>query len=209
MTENTELELRPVIELIKLENTTIAGQLEDLRSYEIECQSDIDAFGRALVETKTRIANLEELERSITRPIRASLEAARAVFAPVKANYAALEGVLKAKIADATVRFREREAEAQVRAQVFAEEGDTVAAHAALVASPAPVTPSGITTREDWTFRVVDPSLVPRDFLAVNDSAIRAAMRAAVKGGGTPPVIAGVAFERVTRVIARRQTHVC
>lgn len=44
--------------------------------------------------------------------------------------------------------------------------------------APAPIAPmvaqvQGVSTREDWDFRIVDESLIPRDYMLVNESAIR------------------------------------
>lgn len=65
---------------------------------------------------------------------------------------------------------------------------------AAPVATPVVVLPtstpvvSGISYREVWRFRIIDPALVPREYLAIDDTKIGAVVRA-MKGGTS---IAGV-----------------
>lgn len=65
--------------------------------------------------------------------------------------------------------------------------GDTAGAKAVLdnpapapvrYVAPAPIAPqvatvAGVSTREDWDFRITDESLIPREYLLVNESAIR------------------------------------
>lgn len=63
-------------------------------------------------------------------------------------------------------------------------------AAAAVLASPAPVAPAyiapaavqpniattrGVTTRQDWDFRITDFNLIPREYLLINETAIRSA----------------------------------
>lgn len=63
-------------------------------------------------------------------------------------------------------------------------------AAAAVLASPAPVAPAyiapaavqpniaatrGVTTRQDWDFRITDFNLIPREYMLINETAIRAA----------------------------------
>ena len=61
--------------------------------------------------------------------------------------------------------------------------------------APAPVAPqvahvSGVTTREEWDFRIVNEALIPREYMLVNESAIRSAAKN-TKGRAK---IAGVEF---------------
>lgn len=65
--------------------------------------------------------------------------------------------------------------------------GDTKGAEAVLAnpapvpvhyVAPAPIAPAvaqmqGVSTREDWDFRIVDESLIPREYMLINESAIR------------------------------------
>lgn len=59
-------------------------------------------------------------------------------------------------------------------------------------------TSSPVKTRRVWTFEVVDPMAVPREFLMVNESLIRTKLP---KGDETPPEIPGIKFERKESVI--------
>jgi len=93
--------------------------------------------------------------------------------------------------------------------------GDTVGAAAVLnhpapmpvrYVAPAPIAPkvaqvAGVSTREDWDFRIVDESLIPREYLLVNESAIRA-LGKTTKGKAK---VAGVEFYSRQIVAASRR----
>ena len=93
--------------------------------------------------------------------------------------------------------------------------GDTVGAQAVLdnpapmpvrYVAPAPIAPAvaqvaGVSTREDWDFRIIDEMAIPREYLLVNESAIRALGRT-TKGKAR---IAGVEFYPKQVVAASRR----
>ena len=93
--------------------------------------------------------------------------------------------------------------------------GDTVGAQAVLdnpapmpvrYVAPAPIAPqvaqvAGVSTREDWDFRIIDDSIIPREYLLVNESAIRA-LGKTTKGKAR---IAGVEFYSKQVVAASRR----
>lgn len=113
---------------------------------------------------------------------------------------------------------REARAEAERRAIddaiALEEMGDAEGAQAVLenpapapvrYVAPAPVAPviaqvSGVSTREDWDFRIVDESLIPREYLDVNVPALRAVAKT-TKGKAKVP---GVEFFARQVVAARR-----
>jgi len=53
---------------------------------------------------------------------------------------------------------------------------------------PKPVTAPGISSREVWLFQVVDPDLVPREFMVVDESKIRRVVQAMKSGSKIPGV---------------------
>jgi hypothetical protein len=93
--------------------------------------------------------------------------------------------------------------------------GDTVGAQAVLdnpapmpvrYVAPAPIAPqvaqvSGVSLREDWDFRIINEMAIPREYLLVNESAIRA-LGKTTKGKAR---IAGVEFYSKQVVAASRR----
>lgn len=60
----------------------------------------------------------------------------------------------------------------------------------------------GTTVRKEWTFRVVNPNMVPADYLIVDERAIGQYMRQETKAGRVP-VVPGVLFEQVDKVVRK------
>lgn len=80
-----------------------AGALAtSLDGCEVESAEDFTAYAAALAEAKGSWKRLDDLEKSITRPIREGLDAVRALFAVPKGHYAALETTLKGALGRAT-----------------------------------------------------------------------------------------------------------
>lgn len=112
-------------------------------------------------------------------------------------NLKQVEVTLKRKISDYQyqVELERRKAEARAREEARKlQERLQAEAEAAGVEAPevaTPVIPERATTvrtakgsaiqRTQWTFEVVDPLLVPREYLMVDEKAIRAAVRAGVR----------------------------
>ena len=114
---------------------------------------------------------------------------------------------------------REAREESERRAIADAEAlqamGDTAGAEAVLenpapmpvrYVAPAPIAPqvaqvAGVSTREDWDFRIIDELAIPREYLLVNESAIRT-LGKTTKGKAK---IAGVEFFAKQVVAASRR----
>lgn len=98
------------------------------------------------------------------------------------------EAARQAELARATAEATQQSQELALEQAIDLEaRGDTAAAEAVL-ASPAPVTPrysapapvapnvahvKGVSTQTGWDFRIVDITQIPRDYLMVNETAIR------------------------------------
>lgn len=91
------------------------------------------------------------------------------------------------------------DAAALVEAEQLAANGDKELADLVLenaANAPAPVTVlassvpkfAGVSSRSNWTFRIIDEMLIPREYLMVNESAIRAVVKAQKKMTNIPGV---------------------
>jgi hypothetical protein len=126
---------------------------------------------------------LREIQRQAEEKLRQDAEAKR--IEEQKLNDQAMEAILKGNQAEAESLIRKadtagRAAEANVQT-------------AGVLASAAPVVestltkPSGISTRQVWGFRVVDESLVPREFMMVDEKKLgqyARAMKSSAKVAG-------------------------
>lgn len=125
-------------------------------------QFDLDAERRIV---QYRAAKRQRIEREQREALRRQEEAAR-------------------REAEAVAAAEAARSEEERRAALAAAEAASQEQMAAAVSAPAPMTrgvkiESGtLSERERWTFEVVRPDLVPREYLKVDDSAVRKAIAA-------------------------------
>lgn len=137
--------------------------------------AEIDAVFRA---PRTR---LEELDRKLrTRIAEAETKRRRAAREAEERAAAALREAEKALevAAVAPTRLAETDAVAKAREALDARAGALAEARAARETAP-----TGVHVRETLDFEVADLALVPRQFLALDERAVRAALRDAEKSG--------------------------
>lgn len=151
-------------------------------------------------------------------------DAERAVKAQI-GNFVAEQQRLARESEEAARKAEQERAEREAReeserraiadAEALQAMGDTAGAEAVLenpapmpvrYVAPAPIAPqvaqvAGVSTREDWDFRIVDELAIPREYLLVNESAIRA-LGKTTKGKAK---IAGVEFYPKQVVAASRR----
>jgi hypothetical protein len=123
----------------------------------------LDQAGELLKQTKAKYKSLESERTKVTKPL---LDAKRDIddwFKPAKQALSALEGVLKSAI-DGFITAQE-----QKRLEAL-----QLGNHQEALATEQPVLPSGISTRTVWRFNVVDPTKVPREYLAVDMAKVQA-----------------------------------
>jgi hypothetical protein len=147
--------------------------LDILAKYEIKTQDDLIEVGEWLQEVRVRRNLLENREKEITGPIQLSIQKVRELFQPVKEFWANAEVILKQKIKIAKLKEEEANREAIQDAADAHAAGDTEGAAEAVSQVTTVGDLPGISTRARWSFMVVDAAQVPRQFLIVNESAIR------------------------------------
>ena len=162
-----------------------------------------------------------EQEKKHDQPL---ADAERAVKAQI-GNFVAVQQRLAREAEEAARKVAQERAEREAReeserraiadAEALQAMGDTAGAEAVLenpapmpvrYVAPAPIAPqvaqvAGISTREDWDFRVVNEAAVPREYLLINESAIRA-LGKTTKGKAR---IAGIEFYPKQVVSASRR----
>lgn len=182
------------------ETTTATRVRDELRSLPVATTEQIAFASELLVDVKGRLKHLEERLAEITKPLNAALKSARDLFRPAMDAYSDAEVVLKQKIASAHEAIAAENRRAMLAAQEALRAGDVRAAALATAVIAEKPEVAGVRTREAWTFRVIDASRVPREFLAVDEKKIRA--HVAEHGDSRP--IPGVSIEKTTQVVAAR-----
>lgn len=153
---------------------------------------------------------VESKRQELVEPFNTRLREINGVFKDATDKIDALEKHCKLEVRayQAEVERMNREAQARIEAEYRQQEAERLKAEAErkakdeaglppleldafvlkpppVPAAPAPTTVRGtvgsIRTVKVWRFEIVDPALVPRDFLEVSDVKVRAAVRAGVR----------------------------
>ena len=129
---------------------------------------------------------LREIQHQAEEKLRQEAEAKRAEEQEL--NDQAMEAILKGNQSEAESLIRKAENAGRV-AEANVQTAGALASAAPFVESTL-TKPSGISTRQVWGFRVVDESLVPREFLMVDEKKLGQYARA-MKAGAK---VAGIEF---------------
>lgn len=124
--------------------------------------ADADEAAELLRDVQARIRALEKARETVTRPLLEAQRATQALFRPALDCLELAKGQLKTRLAAEVAQRRELQHEAIAV-------GD-ISRALAVVAVP-------VSTRSVLRYRVVDPPLVPRAFLAVDERAVMTALR--------------------------------
>lgn len=161
------------------------------RAWEAE-QAKIRAQQEALRKEQEAIRRAEDERRAIEE--RARREAAEAEAKAARAR--SEEGRRKAQEEADRIRREAAEKAAEEKAKAEAEQSrlrEEAAQREAEIAAAAPapvakVETKGISKREDWDFEVINPNLVPREYLMVDESKLRKYAKAMKADANVPGV---------------------
>jgi hypothetical protein len=206
------------LEMASLANAVVAIATDD----------DYRQAGELLTRIKGRARDLEELRKSLTRPLDESKKKIMALFAKPQDDLESAEGRLKKGMLEFSQRKEaERRAEEarlkkeeEVRNKAAEEArlkrvdaalaaGDERAAEEifsapasaqamVIVAKIEPPKTAGVSVRKDWTWRVLDIGLLPKDYMLVNESMLTAIAKSS-KGAMKVP---GVEFYQKETIAA-------
>lgn len=123
----------------------------------------------ALIDTKARVKSLTEQQETILKPLREAESAVRNWFRSPIETYKMIEAGLKRRVAE----YQETLRQEKYAAIVAAGQAPTPTAMAQLTALAVPPTPAAISFRKTWDLEIVDPNLVPREYLLIDVSALR------------------------------------
>lgn len=170
----------------------------EARVFEINTQDEAEMAGEALKEIKAYGKKLEEAEKSATGPLNQSLQVIRSWFAPGKAFAKQAADLWGGKLLESNARRKREAAEAARQVEAALRAGDTKTA----IVQHAQIQPVekvvGIGSRKTWQAVVINPALVPAEYLVVDMVKVRAEMHAQLKmHPGEVPVVPGVKFEQV------------
>lgn len=123
----------------------------------------------ALIEVKARVNSLSAQRETVLGPLREAERAVREWFRAPLETYQMIESVLKERVAGYQATLRQE----KHAAIVAAGQAPTPTAMAQLTMLATPPTPAAISFRKTWEVEIVDPNLVPREYLLIDTTALR------------------------------------
>lgn len=155
--------------------------LVEIQAITIEGDDDFAFAAEALAEVKRKKKALEGMRSEATTPLRKSLDVIYGWFREPIRFYDKCEKALKSKIAEARQVAEEKQRAAIEAASQAAISGMAEDAQAALAQAQASQLQDvkGLSFRTTWDFEIVDIRQVPVEYLMVNESAVKAAIRGA------------------------------
>lgn len=196
----TTLMIPPEVEPEAHNETSRAQRaVEMIRSIVVNTDEEIRVVSPLLQQIKGDLKRLEAREKAITKPLNDALKSVRDLFRPAKNALEAAEQHLKHEIGRAQQAIREANHRAMLATQAALAQNDVRTAALVSGSIQATEAPQGISYREQFVFRVVDASQLPRQFLMPDERRIRA--HVAEHGDRVP--IPGVLIEKQIGVVAR------
>jgi hypothetical protein len=181
------------------EHHKAAAALAMIEGFVIVTPTDIDAATPLLQHIKGNLNRVIDRKEEITKPLNAALKAVRDLFRPSENALKECERILKLKIATANNNIREANRIAQLATQAALQQGDVLAAAQHSGAIQSTEAPQGLQLRAVFRCRVVNPAMLPREFLMPDEAKIREH----VARYGKQHPIPGVEVSEDTQVIAR------
>ena len=192
----------PTEALVKQEGGKVQAILKVAEEMVVKTDLEYVAAGEYRKATNGYIKNMEQMEKSATRPILDGLETIRSWFRPYKTLAKRAKDIIDVKITEFEVgREKERAAEeARLRekeriererllkqAEQLTEQGKDFKAAAKIGAAQSIPTPAvmptipkieGMHHREEWDIEIVDRKLVPYEYWLIDEARIRKVVKA-------------------------------
>lgn len=142
---------------------------------------DEEGLSTCAVEIKVRLKEVEAKRTAITGPLNAAKRAVDELFRPTLQRLKSAEQIVKERLAQIAYAREETNRALLLAASNSAKAGEVQQATAAIQAIEVQEKHEGIQIRETWDFEVMDGSLVPKTFLAIDASKVKAAIASGVR----------------------------
>ncbi len=143
-------------------------------------QEDLNLAAELLRKVKAKFKELDGQRKSVVEPINKSVKTINGWFKPVLDVLRNTEKVLKKKMATATEEAFERRRATLQEAGAKSLAGDTAGARVLMTQAHGDELepPKGISFTHTYSYEILDMDLIPRKFLAVDDVAVMAVVKA-------------------------------
>lgn len=177
----------PEVEILRDQTKLL---LESAESMIVDCQEMFEIAADELRAVKKLAKEIEEQRKEAVAPLNEAVKAINALPKPAQEILAKAESIFKSKMAEFS------DAQRQIAATVVDKE---TGVEVILAGSTEKPQADGISTRTVWNFSITDPSLIPREYMLVDEKKIAAVVRA-MKGDTAIP---GVTVYADTQIAAR------
>lgn len=194
------LEARQALE----ELVATAAYLDGAKVLELDTLEHETTAVEVLREIRRVKDQAEDARKALVAPPKGVLAAVDKVFRVHRKVLEDAERQVRAKMAQAAERKRARQEALQRQAMEAAKANDLETANAALAAAGAEeeASPEGTSYRWDWSVSAIRLEHVPRSYLMVDMSKVKAEIRQATEEGREPQV-PGVVFAKTATPIVR------
>lgn len=175
--ERTKAMAKPPIEEAK---TFTQEYIPELELLEVDDDEGMSLANTLLKEVKRRHKTIEAAKKRILDPLNQARTEVMGLFNPPLKLLKGFEQQIKDKIARAVEASYQEQQKALTEAADASMRGDTEAAVEAMTrASQAELSAQpGLSLRHTWDFEIVDEKKIPREYLVIDASAIKAAIKA-------------------------------
>lgn len=181
-----------------------AAYLDGAKVLELDTLEDETTAVEVLREVRRVKDQAEDARKALVGPAKGVLAQVDKVFRVHRKILEDVESQVRAKMAQAAERKRAHQEALQRQAIEAAKANDLETANAALAAAGAAeeASPAGTSYRWDWAVASIRVGEVPREYLMVDMTKVRAEIRQATEAGREPQ-IPGVEFSKTATPIVR------
>ena len=184
-TKKVEVTAVPQNEIVKIEkeNKPVVAKAATLA---VKSADDETAAFEVLTAIAGRLKMIETRRTAITKPINDSLKEVNKLFKCLSEPLKEADAIIRGKILDfrslREAQALARQAKLEEKAQIAASKGDDEKAEELQTKATftAPIVGDSVTSKR-WNFEVTDEMKIPRNFLQVDEKAIRDAIRDGVR----------------------------
>jgi hypothetical protein len=172
-------------EIVKIEQEN-KPVIREAQALTIRAADDETAAYEVLRHIRQRTDAIEKKRKSIAAPLNASLKEVNTMFKTLASPLLEADSIIRSKILDFRAKREAQAAERQAKILKQAEKAEAKGDEAkagelqAKAAVTAPIVGDSVVSKR-WTFEIEDFSLVPRNFLQVDEKSIREAIRDGVR----------------------------
>lgn len=156
--------------------------IKQIENYKIKTREDYDKAALVISKLKEYSKEAERQEKTLTEPAKSIIKSAQEIFKPFRTQIQELEGAVKIRM----LEFQNKQEKKSEKLLEDFESGKIKNLNTVVSKQNDLLNTSSENAqlRKVWTLTIVNEKLVPRQYLIVDESAVRAAFKAGKKVAG-------------------------